>query len=245
MPGVRAFMALRILARHGVIQQVLPPQETIPLQMDGHRLLVVLESRDEADTLRVALKRISEIAWVRIGRGAAAAGFWLDMPARERRDADVEQQAVGPAQINMRVALASLDHIDRICAELNCAHQELRARLETMTVLPADEHCQATIQRLTSLSRELVEQMQTIRRVPASQLLQRYPRFSPPVKHTVAERSRVVHGRWRCVIGSGDGREAFRSIDASLAQCIGSWAGDSIGAGGFWQALVWSHTTDL
>ncbi|HEX2950528.1 MAG TPA: chemotaxis protein CheA [Armatimonadota bacterium] len=194
MPAIRAFMVLRALDNLGTLIKVEPSQEDIDQDKVGQRLLAVLESTKDEESIRSALMSVPEVEWVRVARGDAAAGLRLDLPAREEGRTESSQGGTSAAgrqnngnghiatQQTVRVGVETLDRIMNLVGELVLDRTRITGLKDDLgQIHPDDEeylHEMDTLsQHLGTIVEELHEQVLQARMLPVSQLFNRFPRL--------------------------------------------------------------------
>lgn len=194
MPGIRAFMALRALENHGDITDSVPSREIIDEGSFGSRILLVLNSTHPDEVLRQAVMSIPEVEWVRVARGAAAAGMRIDLPSRESltsaesaESGDTNtRQATSTGSIHtqqtVRVNVETLDSIMNLVGELVLDRTRVaRFHEDLIDRHPEDEELIQDIDgvshHLGTIIGDLHEQVLQTRMLPVSQLFNRFPRM--------------------------------------------------------------------
>jgi two-component system chemotaxis sensor kinase CheA len=200
MPGIRTFMITRAVEKLGSILEMQPAQEEIDEGKIGQRLLLIIQTDREEDTLRIAVQNVPEVEWVRLGRGAAAAGMRLDMPSREKAaDESLEPETPVHAatktsavqvQQTVRVNVDTLDRIMNLVGELVLDRTRVaQLKDELSQEHPEDEEflrdLDVVTHHLGSIVDDLHEQVLQTRMLPVSQLFNRFPRLIRDLSHNL------------------------------------------------------------
>ncbi len=171
LPGVRAFMALRLARGMGEVGGV-APDETL-LQGPEFRgvLEFLLRTERPAAEVEAALRAAGEIERVEVAESAPGAGAPEPAPG-----AVPEIAAAAPATArarNIRVDLRRLDALMNQIGELVI----IRDRLQKLAAVRDEPELEETVDQAARLISELQDEIMQARMVPVGQVFDRFPRL--------------------------------------------------------------------
>jgi two-component system chemotaxis sensor kinase CheA len=174
LPGVRAFMALRLARGMGEVSGVAPDEALLQGPEFRGVLEFLLRTERPAGEVEAELRGAGEIEQVEVAESAAAA----PAPAGGTADsllADPEAAAAPSAARarNIRVDLRRLDALMNQIGELVI----IRDRLQKLAATKDEPELEETVDQAARLISELQDEIMQARMVPVGQVFDRFPRL--------------------------------------------------------------------
>jgi two-component system chemotaxis sensor kinase CheA len=170
LPGVRAFMAVRLAHGLGEVSGLHPNEAALQGPGFTGTLEFLLRTDRSPEEVREALRAAGEIERVEVAEPAAAAA-----PEAAPAPAPGEAQAA-PAAVrarNIRVDLRRLDALMNQIGELVI----IRDRLRQLTAVREAPELEETVDQASRLITELQDEIMQARMVPVGQVFDRFPRL--------------------------------------------------------------------
>lgn len=171
LPGVRAFMALRLARGMGEVAGVAPDEALLQGPEFRGVLEFLLRTERPAAEVEAALRAAGEIERVEVAESASAAG--AGVAAAEPL---AEPAAAAPATArarNIRVDLRRLDALMNQIGELVI----IRDRLQKLAAVRDEPELEETVDQAARLISELQDEIMQARMVPVGQVFDRFPRL--------------------------------------------------------------------
>ncbi|MET0397433.1 MAG: chemotaxis protein CheA [Longimicrobiaceae bacterium] len=169
LPGVRAFMALRLARGMGEVGGVAPDEALLQGPEFRGVLEFLLRTERPAAEVEAALRAAGEIERVEVAESAQAAAAPTAEPL-------AEPAAAAPATArarNIRVDLRRLDALMNQIGELVI----IRDRLQKLAAVKDEPELEETVDQAARLISELQDEIMQARMVPVGQVFDRFPRL--------------------------------------------------------------------
>jgi two-component system chemotaxis sensor kinase CheA len=172
LPGVRAFMALRLARGMGEVGGVAPDEALLQGPEFRGVLEFLLRTERPAAEVEAALRAAGEIERVEVAESAPLAGTGAVVPAAEAVAEPVAAPATARAR-NIRVDLRRLDALMNQIGELVI----IRDRLQKLAAVRDEPELEETVDQAARLISELQDEIMQARMVPVGQVFDRFPRL--------------------------------------------------------------------
>ncbi|HEX8272022.1 MAG TPA: chemotaxis protein CheA [Longimicrobiaceae bacterium] len=169
LPGVRAFMALRMARALGEVSEVSPDEGALQGAEFRGVLEFVLRTERPAAEVEAELRGAGEIERVEVAAPRAAGA---PAPAAEA-PADAPAAAPAARARNIRVDLRRLDALMNQIGELVI----IRDRLQKLAAVKDEPELEETVDQAARLISELQDEIMQARMVPVGQVFDRFPRL--------------------------------------------------------------------
>ncbi|HEV2147073.1 MAG TPA: chemotaxis protein CheA [Longimicrobiaceae bacterium] len=170
LPGVRAFMALRMARGLGEVSGVVPDEGVLQGPEFAGTLEFLLRTGTPAAEVEAALRGAGDVERVEVAVPGAAAP--TPTPAAEEA-AEPAAPAAAPRARNIRVDLRRLDALMNQIGELVI----IRDRLQKLAALRDEPELGETVDQAARLISELQDEIMQARMVPVGQVFDRFPRL--------------------------------------------------------------------
>lgn len=188
LPGVRAFMALRMARGLGEVSGLAPDEAALQGPEFGGTMDFLLRTERTADEVAEALRGAGEIARVEVLEPVPAP---TDAPTAEEEGAPEPAQPDGASVArarNIRVDLRRLDALMNQIGELAI----LRDRLQRLVASREEPDLAEAVDQAARLISELQDEIMQARMVPVGQVLARFPRLVRDAARALGKRVEFV-----------------------------------------------------